>query len=172
MQVGFELGGRLTEAGTGAPASGVNVDLLWVGSEETAGATTDADGNYVIRGLPEASFALLFSRPIGPGGADVDCFAQQYFRGSSTLAGATILHGVPGTGLTGLDAELVNFCPKPGPPPLQVGFSPATTPVGAMPRTIHCHKGFHRKRVKGKARCVRRHEDRHHRHHRHHKGDR
>lgn len=165
MTLGVEISGRLTEAGTGIPASRVNVELLWVNSQETADVETDANGNYVLRGLPEAEYVVLFSRPLGPAGADVDCFAPQYYKSASTFSGATVLHGVPGVALTGIDAELVNFCPK-SPPPLQVTFAPSTNPVGAPRRPLHCRKGFHRKRVKGKARCVRRHK-RHRRHRRH-----
>jgi hypothetical protein len=40
-------------------------------------------------------------------------------------------------------------------------LQPATKP---QPQPLHCRKGFHKKRVKGKARCVKRH--RKHRHHR------
>lgn len=166
MKPGFEISGRLTEAGTGFPVERINVDLQWVGSEESAEALTNGSGEYVFRGLPEADYVLLFSRPLGPAGADIDCLTPQYYKGSSTLAGATVLHGVPGTAISGIDAELVNFCPKP-PPPLQVTLAPPT-PLGNTAKPPHCHKGFHRKRVKGHSRCVRKRHH-HHNHHRHRK---
>lgn len=157
MEVGVEISGRLTEAGTGQPLAGIPVELLQPGKESSGFIVTDANGQYVYRGLREGEYILAFSTPHGPFGTDIDCFATQYYKGATTLAGATVLAGVPGTALTGIDAELTRTCPKPGPPPLQVSFAPATTRVGAVKRKVRCRRGFQRKRVKGELRCVKRH---------------
>jgi hypothetical protein len=39
--------------------------------------------------------------------------------------------------------------------------------VPTLPKPLVCKKGFTKKRVKGKTRCVRHHKARHHRRHRH-----
>ena len=162
MRVGVEITGRVTEAGTGNPLPRISVELLFVGREGNGLAQTGPNGEFRIWGQPEGEYLILFSKPDGPFGSDTDCYAAQYYRGSASAAGATVLHGVPGTPITGIDAQLVRTCPPPGPPPLQVSF----TPVASKPksRKLHCRKGFQKKRVKGKARCVR-----HHKHHHHHR---
>jgi hypothetical protein len=165
MKVGVEITGRVTEAGTGSPLSGIEVELLFVGREGNGLSRSNANGEFRFWGQREGDYNVLFSRADGPFGTDIDCYAAQYFNGSSTLAGATVLHGVPGTPITGINAALVRTCPKAGPPPLQVTFTPAPL---VHHKRLHCRKGFEKKRVKGKARCVKRHKKHHGHRHRHH----
>lgn len=170
MKVGVEITGRVTEAGTGKAVQGIPIELLFVGREGNRLSFTGPNGEYRFWGQREGDHLVRFSHANGPYGFDGACFPSQYYKGSASADGATVLHGVPGIPITGIDAELVSTCPEPSssppPPPLQVGFAPATSQVGSTGRPIQCRKGFQRKRVKGKARCVKRHKR--HRPHRQH----
>jgi hypothetical protein len=164
MRPGVEISGQLTEAGSDRPLAGIPVELLRPGRESTGWIVTGSDGRYAYRGLAEGEYVLAFATAHGPFGSNDTCFATQYFHGSAALSGATVLHGVPGTAITGIDGQLVSTCPATsGPPPLQVSFVPAAS--SPKRQLLRCRNGFQRRQVKGKVRCVKRHKDwRHHKH--------
>lgn len=166
MHVGAEISGTLTEVGTGKPLAGIEIDLLWAKGGNSL-AWTDAGGHYTFRALPEGDYVVHFSPAKGPLGADVDGYSQQYYEGSETLAGATVLHAVPGTALTGINGEVSVYPPKDE-PVVTVSIIPTPVPgPGAVPRPFKCRSGFQKKKINGKMRCVKRHK--HHRRHRHHR---
>jgi hypothetical protein len=155
---GAEITGTLTEAGTHSPVVKMLVELQY-SNEGSRGTTTDAAGRYAFRGLPEGDYIVAFSPPTGIDGTDDDGFSAQYYKGSPTRAGATILHAVPGTALTGIDGEVVDLFPPLPPQPIAVRLVPTRK------HRLHCRKQFHKKKVKGKAHCVK--VKRHHRHKKH-----
>lgn len=55
---GFSLSGRLTEKGTGAPVSDIDVRILDQQYEEILVTRTDADGQYTISGLPPGQYYI------------------------------------------------------------------------------------------------------------------
>lgn len=164
MKVGAEISGTVREAGTGKPVANLFVELIHPapkGGEGNRIAFTDASGHYTFRALPEDDDIIVFSPPSGPFGTSGGFFATQYYKGSATLAGATILHAVPGTSLTGIDGEVVNLNPPKA--PVTVSLLPA--PRLPRHKPLRCHRGFKKRKVHGKPHCVKVHK--HRRRHRH-----
>jgi carboxypeptidase family protein len=156
---GAEISGTLTEVGTHRPLPNLAVTLLKPVTEEAIRTVhTDSDGHYAFRGRPAGTYVVAFSRPESM--FDGDGFSTQYYKGSTTFAGATPLTIAPPEALTGIDGEVVNE--SPGPQPVQVSI----VPTSGASHPLRCRKHFHRRRVKGRVRCVRIHRHRHHRHHR------
>ncbi len=171
LKPGAEIRGTLYEVGTHLPLAGVRVSTLWLDGgredplEPFRTATTNAAGQYALRGLSAGEYVVGFSYERFE--SEADSYSTEWYMGSTELTGATHLHVVPPQILTGIDGEVRNLRP-PGPPPLQVLLQPAPKP---QPKPLPCRKGFEKKRVKGKQRCVKRHH-RKHRHHRHGRGHR
>jgi Carboxypeptidase regulatory-like domain len=162
LHPGAEISGTLTEAGTHKPLAHIRVDLLAPGTEEVLKfVQTDSAGNYAFRGRPTGTYVVAFSRPQSQ--FDDDGFSTQYYKGATSFADATSLTVAPPEILTGIDGEVVNLFPPRRLEPIVVTVFPTPKP----PKK--CRKGFHRKKVKGKVRCVRKHKRRHQKH-RHHGG--
>ncbi len=160
LKPGVEISGTLTEAGTHRPLPEVRVDLLAPGTEEVHRLTfTDAGGDYAFRGQSAGIYVVAFSRPQSP--FDGDGFSTQYYRNATSFAGATPLTVVPPDVLTGIDGEVEGF-PRWNPLPTQGIFLP--TAQAPPPK---CRKGFRKKMVRGKRRCVKIHKKRHRRAHGH-----
>jgi len=162
---GAQVFGHVSQAGTGLPLP----EAFVCAEQESPGEyqecdMTDADGNYGLIGLPAGTYLVAFELeylPFGP-------VAGQWWQGAETVDKATPIVITPPETRTGIDGvvdraiygppekESTVTTPPPLPPPL------ATTSV--QQRLPKCHKGFHRKLVKGKKRCVR--KPRPHRRHR------
>jgi hypothetical protein len=140
-----------------APTGDYNTNCGW----------TNASGNYAIRGLPAGSyvvgFDVGFNAPFG-GGPTV----TEWWKGASARADATVLELTAPSSTTGVDGKASrpywpsSALPSESTPSTTV---PLVSPI-SKPHLPRCKKGFHRKLVKGKKRCVRKH--RHHHRHRHH----
>jgi len=161
LQPGSQVLGRVTEAGTGAALKDVEVcvyDPLKVPSVEYAGPCdwTDAAGNYAIRSLPASTYKVVFSQEPAPEFILDDTFFEQWWKGVSSVNEATPISLTPPQSATGIDAQLVNMIQKPKPEPIQVSFVPRLNGLKPLPKK--CKKGFHKKKVKGKVRCVRKHK--------------
>lgn len=161
LHPGAQLFGRVTEAGSGAPVQGIEVclfDYLHAPSVEYLDrcAQTDAAGNYAIRSLREGSFKVTFLQRPWSGIFDM-FFLQQWWNGVPSVSEATPIAFTPPQSVTGIDAQLTNVKPKPEPghTPIQITFIPTRQ---SPPKK--CRKGFHKKKVKGKVRCVRKHKPR------------
>lgn len=160
MHRGAEVSGTLTEAGTGIPVPQMLVEIISTGPQAgNRQAFTDTAGHYNFRALPEGEFVVVFSPPKGPFGSDADGYGSQWWKGSPTREGATVLHLVPPAVAIGIDGQVVNL--NPPPPPLKLTLLPGLS----KPNPLHCRKGFHKKKTKGKLRCVKVHKKKHHRHH-------
>lgn len=166
---GAEILGHVSEVSSGAPVEGamvcappesvpdeeVNQNCDW----------TDSAGNYAIRGLAagayQVAFDVEFSGPFGGPGA------FEWWQGASARAQATTLELTTPSSTTGIDGKASR--PYYLPPPSGGSLTPPvpTLPTLRKPQTVKCKKGFHRKLVKGKKRCVRKHRH-HHRRHRSH----
>lgn len=154
LRPGAEISGRLTEAGTGRPLAKVDVSLLSpYNAEEIRTVKTDGAGNYAFRGRPAGTYVVAFSHTLG-GPWNNDCYAAQYYKGSSTFAGASPLTVATPQTLTGIDGEVADLCPPPaGPEPVKVTLIP-TPPKSPPWSPIRCAKGKKKKYVKGRVRCV------------------
>ena len=85
LHPGAQMFGRVTEAGTGAPAAGIEVclfDYLHAPSTEYLDrcAETDAVGNYAMRSLREGTFKVTFLQRPWSGIFD-KLFLQQWWNG-------------------------------------------------------------------------------------------
>jgi len=161
LQPGAQILGRVTEAGTGAPLGNIEVCLWRPGTsmppEYVERCThTDSSGNYAIRSLPADTYDVVFSQEAGI--FDEDTFAEQWWKGAGSSAQATPLTIAPPQTVSGIDAQLVDYTVEAPEAPVALALSPRS---GAKPALRKCRKGFHRKLVKGKKRCVRKHR-RHH----------
>jgi large repetitive protein len=163
---GAEVLGRVTDVETGAPLENLMVCAEEAGIGERHGCDwTDADGGYAIRGLPAGAYLLEFGIEFLPY-VEVFRVVRQYWEEARFEAEADLITLTPPQSLTGMDARVFDLYrwPEPEmgessttPPPSAVAFLPSTA-AESLPRK--CRKGFHRKLVKGKKRCVRKHHPR------------
>jgi len=164
---GAQILGRVTEIGTGAPFSNELVCAEEPGFEgyEQAGCDwTDDSGEYAIRGLPAGTYVVSFGLEYAP--LTDYLMRGEWWQDATSIADADPIAIAPPETRTGIDAQLPDpyWLPDPDPEPGSVSPAPpASKPVVKLPPRP-CKKGFHRKLVKGKKRCVRKH--RRHRGHR------
>jgi hypothetical protein len=176
LQPGGQIEGTVRAAATGAPLAGVEVCVTEASSTwPLACLETPASGGYRFLGAWTGSYKVVFS----PEASELeegefweiaaDGFPTQWWNGQSTFATATPIAIVAPGVASNIDGSL-----GPGPPappastPSPAPSKPVTTVVKPPPKKkpLQCHKGFAKKKVKGKARCVKRHKPR--RHHRKH----
>jgi hypothetical protein len=158
IEHGAKVEGTVRAAG-GAPVAEANVCAWETGIRGGGGcADTAPDGTYLIDGLLPLTHKVEFSAP---------GMALQFWDHKSGWNEADDLHLVPEGTASGIDADLV--------PPADGVLSPAVIPPPAVTPPLvnsprrHCRKGFRKKRVGAKVRCVRkkaRHRRRHRPHHR------
>ncbi len=156
LSPGAQILGRATEAGTGKPLKGIDV-CLWddIHGFENYFDTcvlTDADGNYAFRSLEASTYKVAFSTYQDFG---VE-FREQWWNGKASKADATPIVVAPPQTATGIDAQLISYFERPKPDPIRVSIIPRFDAPKPPPRK--CRKGFHKKKVKGKVRCVRKHK--------------
>jgi hypothetical protein len=153
---GAQILGRATEVGTGVPLKGVDVCLYDAihGFEDyfDTCVLTDANGGYAFRSLEASTYKVAFASRQDFGAE----FREQWWNGKSSRAEATPIVVVPPQAVTGIDAHLTRYIEPPRPDPIQVTIIPR--PPGPKPPPRKCKKGFHKKKVKGKVRCVRKHK--------------
>jgi hypothetical protein len=138
---------------------------------------TDLDGTYTIRSLPADSYFVEFGAENGFFGHSVG----EWWDHAESRQEAEPLTVEPPETLTGIDGALPWYFGQepPGPEDPSTDGSgetesvlvwpPAASrslPVVGGPPPRKCRKGFHRKLVKGKKRCVRKHLRHQHRRHR------
>lgn len=157
LETGGRIEGTVRLAEGGAPMTGVGVC-----AEESAGiaggrecAESGADGTYLIEHLPPTDYKVEFD-PEG------DLLVQFWNRKPGWNDADEVAVGPEAT-VSGIDAYLEV---EPLAPPLI--FPPSLTTSPPMPAITKplpkCKRGFHRRWVKGKRRCVRKHRPRPRRH--------
>jgi hypothetical protein len=167
---GAEILGRLTVTGTGEPIRRELVCAEEPGFEgwQQAGCdVTDDSGNYAIRGLPAGTYIVSFGLEYAPdfGGLLV---RGEWWHGAPSREEAEPITIAPPETRGGIDGHLPDpFAPFEPDPELSSSPPPAasTLPLVIKAPPKNCKKGFHRKLVKGKKRCVR--KQRRHRHRKH-----
>jgi hypothetical protein len=164
---GAEILGHVTQAHTGVPLPEVFV----CGERQDPGEfqqcdMTDAAGDYALVGLPAGSYLVAFGREYVPSGPA----AAQWWRGVPNFDEATPIVIAPPETISGIDGEVDRTIWTPSVeagsttgPSTTVFSNEDATPALLRPQLPKCRKGFHRKLVKGKKRCVRGHS--HHRSH-------
>jgi len=157
---GAEILGHVTDPGTGAPSRGVFVCANEQEPGEYQGCdTTDAEGNYAIRSLPAGTYLVAFELEYYPWGSS----AKEWWQGAATMAEADPIVLTPPETRTGIDGRATSPYWPQQPPSPGTGGQPASSPPPPPPAKKplkKCRKGFHRKLVKGKKRCVRKHRPR------------
>jgi len=113
-------------------------------------------------------------------------FSTQYWKTASSLGAAQGITLAPGQSVNGIDAQMVKPTVPPSEPPQSGGdggsssggggqqnpsssppqVSPPPAPGPQPPKAVHCRRGFKKKRVHGKVRCVKphKHNGKKHRH--------
>jgi hypothetical protein len=166
MQPGIQITGTITEAGTGSPIKWIGI-CAWRPSTETrvACAGSEPGGAYSIAGLPLGSYVVGFAVDSKEDGVVLhpDGYVRQYYDHKATFAAADLVGGPVSAVYTGIDAALTQG-PEVWPEEAVPIVPPIGRPVVRRPSPVKCRKGFHRKSVKGKSRCVRKAKK--HRHHR------
>lgn len=158
------MSGTVTEAATGAPVWGVEVCVKEVDTGYPACDLTDDFGKYTVRGLPAGTYTVWFD----PSGSGRNLLAEYFDDAASEATATPVTVAAGGVGFA--DAALaagpvepepeVVLPPSLAPPPLNLGTANTAAP---RERRLHCRKGFRKRRVKGKVRCVKVHRKRHHR---------
>ena len=150
LVAGAAVEGQVRRASDGSPLSEVEV-CAWSTDSEGGFRCVEpsGDGRYAIEGLPADQYKVEFwpydeSLPV------------QFWDHKATWETATPLFLGAGSVTTGIDGDL-----GPGPVP------PVVTPPAFTPPVVHhrkhCKKGFRKKRVHGKVRCVKKKKKRKHR---------
>jgi hypothetical protein len=150
---GAQIFGHVSDVVRGGPVE----DVFVCAFEEEPGEYqecdwTDSAGNYGLRGLPAATYLVAFEPDYYPFGI----LAQQWWQGAATAEEADPIVIAPPETRTGIDGQVE----RPFYPPPEAGGGAVTPPppIVRKPRPRKCKKGFHRKLVKGKKRCVRKHK--------------
>jgi len=167
LHPGATISGTVSKAATGVPLEEIRVcsidgptGQLWICTR------TEPNGTYELPFHSKGQYKVVVSVNIAEWfgeeefiAEEEDGFPSQYWNNQTTLAAANVVPLATGQAVPGIDARL-------GPPAPTVVVPPVVkAPVHHKRK--HCRKGFVRKKVKGKVRCIRRH-----RHRRHHAGAR
>lgn len=149
---GAEIIGTVSDVRTGAPAFDVMVCAIEPGPYGYQACDwTDSAGGYAIRSLPASTYLVAFQLEYLPSGL----WADQWWQGAATAAEADPIAIAPPETRTGIDGQVTSpYWPQDlaagggtvNPPPLLLSHP--------KPKS-KCKKGFHRKLIKGKRRCVR-----------------
>jgi Carboxypeptidase regulatory-like domain len=174
MHPGGQIEGRVTAAAGGMPLQGVEVCALEVSGEEFVRCTeTNVNGAYALSSLRARSYKVKFTARYYDEDEDalVEEFATQYYRGAPSGAQSKPVAVTEGAVTGSIDAQMVEPGggepgggePGGGPPggggqvggPPSAGSPPpASKPPAPRPRPLKCKRGFKKKTVRGKKRCV------------------
>lgn len=147
---GAQILGHVSDVADGGPVSDVMVCAEALVGEFQDCDWTDAAGDYALRSLPAGNYLVAFELEYLPFGT----VAEQWWQGVSLKAEATPLEIAPPETRSGINGQVSRpYRESPPEPPPVVTYVPRPA-VKALPR---CRKGFHRKKVRGKSGCVRKH---------------
>jgi hypothetical protein len=125
---------------------------------------TGPTGNYSMRFHSAGDYKVVFSpdlREFFPEAeTEDDGYPTEFWDNQTTLAAANLIPLSTGQSVGGINAQLGTL---PAPPPVLT--PPAATPPVVHHRKRKCRRGFKKKRVRGKVRCVKVHKHRKHRKH-------
>lgn len=149
---GAQILGHVADVKTGGPAVDVMVCALEPEpGEYQACDWTDSAGDYAIRSLPANTYLVAFALEYFPWGV----WAQQWWQGAATAAEATPIEIAPPEARSGIDGQAKSpYWPQDLSATTETPVPPFAPP-GPQAKPEKCKKGFHRKLVNGKRRCVR-----------------
>jgi hypothetical protein len=147
---GGQIAGTVRLASTGAPLGGVLVCVTTAASPSPLGCLrTPNSGAYRFMRVWPGSYKVVFS-PEPSGTEGPNSYPTQWWGGQSTFDAAAPITIAPPAIVNNIDAALVAL-PTPAP------VTPITTPVAKKP-VLRCKRGFVKRKVHGKQRCVKRHK--------------
>lgn len=163
MQEGVQITGQITEAGSGEPIRWIVACALNPITEAQVGCSSsepNEEDRYSIAGLPLGSYVVGFSVDHEEEGMVLhpDEYVRQYYNGKPAFAEASLVGGPAGV-YPGIDAQLTKG-PEVFPekhPPSSIAPPPPNVTVIVDPRrkpALRCRKGFVKRRVHGKPKCV------------------
>jgi hypothetical protein len=170
LQAGGQILGVVRLAATGSPLRGVRVCLTEAQTvERFVCLTSPASGAFRFYGLPSGSYKVAFSAAAGEvpdEEAIVDSYPSQWWNRASSFATATPIAITAGGVVDGIEGALGPPPPAVVTPPTALPTLPATKPVPKKQPRLRCRHGFTKRKVHGKAKCVRRQKPaKHKRHH-------
>jgi carboxypeptidase family protein len=151
---GAQIFGHVSDIADGGPVSDVMVCAEAQVGEFQDCDWTDAAGDYALRSLPAGTYLIAFELEYLPFGT----VAEQWWQGVSLKAEATPIEISPPETRDEIDGQVRGPYREslPERPPV-VTYEPKSEVKKSPPP--RCRKGFHRKRVAGKSRCVRKHPE-------------
>ncbi len=163
LDLGARIEGHVTSAANGAGLEGSTVCLFASAAGGAQQCTASLSGGaYAFQGLLSGQYTVGFN--LGQAeiaGADsngtvVGGFLPQFYGGGATRAAAQTISLLAPATATGIDASLATPPAPPAPPAPIVVPPPLTAPpaIAVPPTKKGCKKGFHKKKAKGKTRCV------------------
>jgi hypothetical protein len=169
LDPGAAISGFVSSAATGGFLGSIPVCSIDANTGQLWTCTgTEPNGEYTLPFLSKGQYKVVFSIDFNEWfGEEVfeeedDGFPTEFWDNQTTLSAANVIPLTTGQAVGGIDAQLGS----PSTPPAPVVTPPATvSPPPATPRKRKCRKGFKKKRVKGKVRCVKRRHRRHGHHH-------
>lgn len=148
---GGQIAGTVRLASSGAPLGGVQVCVTMASSPAPLTCLrTPSSGAYRFTRVWPGSFKVVFS-PEPTGTEDPDSYPTEWWTGQSSFEAATPIEITPPQIVSGIDASLTAPAAAAAPAPAD----PA--PVAKKP-LLKCKRGFVKRKVRGKQRCVKRHK--------------
>lgn len=160
---GAQVGGAVRLANGGQPVKKVNVCALLPSGMPWKCAQPDTEGHYLLQGLATGEYLIQF-KPVS------QTLQIQYWDHQANIANAQTLSLTAGTTTTGIDADLIPTSESPTRSPSLLTMPAVPSPTQPSrhrpkPSARHkCRKGFHKRAVRGKVRCVRKQRGRRHHH--------
>ncbi len=174
VDASLEAGGAIqgtVRANSDGPLQEVLVCAVEASSlEPEACDETGIFGQYSLDPLATGTYKVGFSVELG-----MEFFGEELFQGENdgfqsrfydeqtSLAAASPISLIAPGSISGIDAQLFPSTPPTAVPPPSASVP---TPVAAKPsrtskpKSLHCRRGFKKKRVRGKQRCVKVHKKR------------
>ena len=166
LEEAASISGRVTARKTGAPLGGIYVCTLYVYEYETDRCVfTKPDGTYLIDGLERETYKVSFNGTLS-GQFFFSAYLPQFWNDQTSYESAVPISLTPPEARTGIDAQLLVPGESLEKAP-ETGSSPPPQSGGEHVAAVKCKRGFQKKKVKGKTRCVKKKKHRHrHRGHR------
>lgn len=168
---GATLSGRVSNT-SGQPLEEIRVCSVYAPTGQLWICTwTDPTGDYSMGLHAHGDYKVVFSPDLTEffpeAWSEDDGFPTEFWDNQTKLAAANVIPLATGQSVGGINAQL-------GTP---IGPPAITPPVTVNPPAVHhrkrkCRRGFRKKRIKGKVRCVKVRKHRKHRKHGTHKGSR
>jgi hypothetical protein len=168
VNASLEAGGSVrgtVRASTGAPLQEILVCAVEAfGLEPEACDETGIFGQYSVGPLATGSYKIGFSVELGREffGEELflgenDGFQTRFYDEQTSLAAASRIGLFAPGSVGGIDARLFPTKPSTAVPPPVV---PVSSAPGPRRKRLHCRRGFRKKKVRGKMRCVKIHRKR------------